>query len=58
MLEIGTESDHVYFLEQSVPTYNPEQIVRTIKSIRARKIFERSLEVKKMLWGGELWTRG
>jgi len=30
-LEIGTERDHVHFLVQSVPTYSPEQIVRTIK---------------------------
>ena len=57
-LEIGTERDHVHFLVQSVPTYSPEQIVRTIKSITARKIFESCPEVKKMLWGGEFWTRG
>ena len=57
-LEIGTERDHVHFLVQSVATYSPEQIVRTIKSITARKIFEACPEVKKMLWGGEFWTRG
>lgn len=57
-LEIGTERDHVHFLVQSVPTYSPEQIVRTIKSITTRKIFESCPEVKKMLWGGEFWTRG
>ncbi|MDR0707491.1 MAG: IS200/IS605 family transposase [Treponema sp.] len=57
-LEIGTERDRVHFLVQSVPTYSPEQIARTIKSITARKIFERCPEVKKMLWGGEFRTRG
>jgi REP element-mobilizing transposase RayT len=57
-LEIGTERDHVHFLVQSVPMYSPEQIVRAIKSITARKIFERCPEVKKQLWGGEFWTRG
>jgi len=46
-LEIGTEEDHVHFLVQSVPTYSPEQIVRIIKSITARKIFESCPEVKK-----------
>jgi REP element-mobilizing transposase RayT len=46
-LEIGTEQGHVHFLVQSVPTYSPEQIVRTIKSITARKIFESCTEVKK-----------
>jgi REP element-mobilizing transposase RayT len=34
-LEIGTELDHVHFLVQSVPTYSPEQIVRTINNRRA-----------------------
>jgi len=57
-LEIGTERDHVHYLVQSVPTYSPEKIVRTIKSLTARKIFESCPEVKKMLWGGEFWTRG
>jgi REP element-mobilizing transposase RayT len=57
-IEIGTEGDHVHFLVQSVPAYNPEQIVRTIKSITARKIFELCPEVKKALWGGEFWTKG
>ena len=32
-LEIGADSDHVHFLVQSVPTYTPKKIVRTIKSI-------------------------
>ena len=57
-VEIGTEQDHVHYLVQSVPTYSPEKIVRTIKSITARKIFETCPEVKKKLWGGEFWSRG
>jgi REP element-mobilizing transposase RayT len=57
-LEIGTEGDHVHFLVQSVPAYSPTKIVTTIRSILARKIFERNPEVKKQLWGGELWTDG
>jgi REP element-mobilizing transposase RayT len=52
-LEIGTEGDHVHFLVQSVPSYSP-----TIKSIIAKKIFEKHPEVKKQLWGGEFWTDG
>jgi REP element-mobilizing transposase RayT len=57
-LEIGTEKDHVHFLVQSVPSYSPAEIVQKIKSITARKIFESHPEVKKLLWGGEFWTRG
>ena len=57
-LEIGTDSDHVHFLVQSVPTYSPTKIVRTIKSITAKEIFRQMPEVKKQLWGGELWSDG
>jgi REP element-mobilizing transposase RayT len=55
-LEIGTEGYHVHFLVQSVPSYSPMKIVRTIKSIIAKKTFEKHPEVKKQLWGGEFWT--
>jgi REP element-mobilizing transposase RayT len=57
-LEIGTDRDHVHFLVQSVPTYSPTKIVRTIKSITAREVFSRMPEVKKQLWGGEFWSKG
>ena len=32
------------------------KIVRIIKSITAREIFSRHKEIKKLLWGGNLWT--
>lgn len=57
-LEIGTDSDHVHFLVQSVPSYSPTKIVRTIKSITAKEIFKQMPEVKKQLWGGEFWSDG
>ena len=57
-LEIGTDSDHVHFLVQSVPTYAVTKIVTTVKSLTAREIFKRCPEVKKELWGGEFWTDG
>jgi REP element-mobilizing transposase RayT len=57
-LEIGTDKDHVHFLIQSVPTYQPQRIVQIIKSITAREIFKQYPQVKKELWGGEFWTKG
>lgn len=57
-LEIGTDKDHVHFLVQSVPRLAPSQIIRVIKSIIAREIFKKHPEVKKKLWGGELWSDG
>jgi putative transposase len=57
-LEIGTDKDHVHFLIQSIPTYSPTKIVKTIKSMTAREIFQRVPAVKKQLWGGAFWSKG
>ena len=57
-IEIGTDADHVHFLVQSVPTYSPTKIVRTVKSLTAREIFQRVPSVKAKLWGGAFWSSG
>jgi REP element-mobilizing transposase RayT len=57
-IEIGTDKDHVHFLIQSVPMYSAKKIIQTVKSLTAREILKRVPEVKKQLWGGELWTDG
>ena len=57
-LEIGTDSDHVHFLVQSVPKYSPRKIVRTSKSITAKEIFRQMPAVRKQMWGGEFWSDG
>ena len=57
-IEIGTDTDHVHFLVQSVPTQSPKAIVQIIKSITGMEIFRLHLEVKKELWGGKFWTSG
>ena len=57
-LEIGTDSNHVHFLLQSVPTYSPTRIVTLIKSLTAREVFKKFPSVKKKLWGGEFWSDG
>ena len=57
-VEIGTDQDHVHFLIQSVPAISPTRIAQIVKSITAREVFQKKSEVKKMLWGGEFWTKG
>ncbi|MFA5777720.1 MAG: IS200/IS605 family transposase [Parcubacteria group bacterium] len=57
-LEIGADKDHVHFLIQSVPMISPTNIAKITKSITARMIFKRKPEVKRMLWGGQFWTKG
>ena len=55
-VEVGMDEDHVYFLVQSVPTMSVSKIVTIIKS--TREIFARHKEVKRFLWGGNVWTSG
>ena len=57
-LEIGLDEDHAHFLIQSIPPYDPTKIVRITKSITARILFKLHPEIKKELWGGNLWTSG
>ena len=57
-IEIGVDEDHCHFLIQTVPTYSPSKLAQRVKSITGREIFKRAPEVKKKLWGGELWTKG
>ncbi len=57
-VEIGNDLDHVHFLVQSVPTMTVSNIVTIIKSITAKEIFKKHKKLKKILWGGNLWTSG
>ena len=34
------------------------RIVQIVKSITARELFSKHPEIKKMLWGGHMWTSG
>ncbi len=57
-VEIGLDDDHVHFLVQSVPSLSVTRIVTIIKSITARELFRLHRDIKKELWGGNLWTSG
>jgi len=59
--EIDTQEvveDHVHIFLSAPPRYSPSQVVQILKSISARMMFEEFPEVKKQLWGGELWNAG
>jgi len=57
-IEIGSDKNHMHFLIQCIPTWSPFRIIQTVKSITAKEIFRKRPEVKKALWGGELWSKG
>lgn len=56
--QIGIDRDHLHYLISAAPKYAPSKIIQIIKSITARELFRIYPDIKKDLWGGELWTDG
>ena len=50
--------DHVHIFLGFAPRYSISQVVQRLKGQSARRIFQMFPEVKKELWGGELWEDG
>jgi putative transposase len=57
-LEIGTDNDHVHFLVQTIPNRSISDMVKIIKSLTAKQLYKKHPEIKRFLWGGNLWTAG
>ena len=56
--QVGIDTNHVHYLVSAVPKFSPSQTMQIVKSITARELFRRHPDLKKELWGGELWTDG
>jgi len=46
---IGTDSDHIHIFVGAAIKHSPSRIMQIIKSITAREIFKKILEIKKAL---------
>jgi putative transposase len=55
---IGTDGDHIHLLVSFHPKYSGASFVGMFKSITAKHLFRRFPELRKDLWGGELWSDG
>ena len=55
---VAIDTDYVHIFLQAPPRYSPAQIVKAIKGVTAREMFLRFPEIKRLLWGGELWEDG
>ena len=57
--EVGFDRNHIHIFCGAPPRVAPLRIVTIIKSITARRIFERFPKLRKEeLWGGEFWSDG
>ena len=55
---IGCDGDHVHLFVGAESKYSPLRVMQIIKSITSRNIFKEFPEIRKQLWGGELWSDG
>lgn len=55
---LGYDQDHVHILCRFLPKYSGGEVIRLIKSITGKQVFQEVPEIKKKLWGGEFWTDG
>lgn len=55
LLECG-ECDHVHCFVSAPPKLSVTTIVKYLKGISGRKLFERYPELRQKLWKGELWN--
>ena len=57
--EIGFDKNHIHIFCGASPKLSPLRIIEIIKSITARRVFEKFPKLKKReLWGGEFWSDG
>ena len=53
---VGYDKNHVHILCRFLPKYSGGQVIRLIKSITSRILFQKFPEIKRQLWGGEFWS--
>ncbi len=55
---VGTDENHLHVFAGAHPAISSAKLIQVLKSISARKMFEKYPEIKKFLWGGALWSIG
>lgn len=55
LLETG-EMDHVHCFVSAPPTISISTLVKWLKGITGRKLFEKFPEIRRYLWKGEVWN--
>ncbi|MCK4730032.1 MAG: IS200/IS605 family transposase [Candidatus Aenigmarchaeota archaeon] len=55
---IGVEEDHLHIVVGAPPRNSPSDIMRIVKSITEKQIFQDYPDIKEFLWGGNFWSAG
>ena len=56
IVEMETDQDHIHLLVECTPQHYIPDILKTLKGVSARRLFQLHPEIKQKLWGGHLWN--
>jgi len=56
--QVGFDQNHIHILCGFLPKYSGGKVIKIIKSISAKQVFQQVPTIKQELWGGEFWTDG
>lgn len=54
--EMESDYDHVHLLIDCNPQHSIPNIIKALKGVSARLLFKEFPQLKKKLWGGNLWN--
>lgn len=54
--EIESDCDHAHLLVDCNPQHSIPNIIKALKGVSARLLFKEFPQLKKKLWGGNLWN--
>ena len=55
---VGIAPNHVHLFVGAPPKVAPSNVAQTIKSLTARELYRQFPQIKRQLWGGEIWKNG
>ncbi len=56
IIDLSADKDHVHMLIECSPQHYIPDIMKALKGVSARRLFQSYPELKKGLWGGHLWN--
>ena len=56
ILEMGSDVDHIHLLIDCSPGHQIPNMLKALKGVSARLLFQSCPELKKALYGGNLWN--
>ena len=58
IVEMETDQDHIHLLVECTPQHYIPDILKTLKGVSARRLFQLHPAIRQKLWGGHLWNPG